>query len=331
MNAASGKEKLKDIVIQTCNAVVLVRGGQVSRIEGPGVLRLQEGEESKVCVDLRPQSGGFEVEVQTKDLFPLTIRGGVGFRIESQAETDRFQDLADAVAGRFGGVISGDYAVYKYVIYRAIYEVEAGKDWIKKTLDASGDKVRRIIRNYNLKNIFSLDGTERDESIQTELSKKVMKAMQKDARRWGVTVYGVEINEIEMPEKTRRHWEATWWKRFEIVQAQDVYNSGEHVPGISSCLYKRLRATLLSCGPFASDSELRAVFVDARLSPWRNSLPQAGDPASRVNAAVNFMYNKHNDVQENALVLLLQVLSDHTDPGDDCHRLLVELVSELEG
>jgi hypothetical protein len=40
--------------------------------------------------------------------------------------------------------------------------------------------------------------------------------------------------------------------------------------GMPSELLSRLQATLLRCGPFDSDSALRAVFVDARITPWRD-------------------------------------------------------------
>ena len=42
------------------------------------------------------------------------------------------------------------------------------------------------------------------------------------------------------------------------------------------------------------------------------------------------MHNQDNDVEENALVLLLRVLSERLDPGDACNNRLVKLADELE-
>jgi len=109
-----------------------------------------------------------------------------------------------------------------------------------------------------------------------------------------------------------------------------LHNLGEDMSGIHPNIYKRLRTTLLNCGPFASDSELKAAFIDARINPWRDRLPQAGNPASRVKATVDFLYNQYSETQENALVLLLRVLSDQSHSGDACHLELAELASELE-
>jgi hypothetical protein len=96
-------------------------------------------------------------------------------------------------------------------------------------------------------------------------------------------------------------------------------------------MHKRVRETLLDCGPFEKDSQLRAVFAHPKLRPWRHSLPQAGNPADRVDATIAFLVEKHRaDTQENALVLLLRVLSERLDPGDECHHRLAALADELE-
>jgi len=43
--------------------------------------------------------------------------------------------------------------------------------------------------------------------------------------------------------------------------------------GIPPGILNHLRATLLRCGPFDSDAHLQNIFVDTRLMPWRNDLP----------------------------------------------------------
>jgi len=100
--------------------------------------------------------------------------------------------------------------------------------------------------------------------------------------------------------------------------------------GVSSEVYRQLRATLLSCGPFDSNDELKAVFVDARISPWRHAVPQAHSAVSRVDAIISYLSDKHNTQQENALVLFLRVLSERVDPGDICHQDLAQAADRLE-
>lgn len=104
---------------------------------------------------------------------------------------------------------------------------------------------------------------------------------------------------------------------------------GEQGLGISPNLYSLLRTALLDCGPFATEHELKAIFVDERLSPWRNRLPQANNITLRVEITIEFLHNKYNDAGENALVLLLDVLSKRSDPEEACHSHLVGLAGEF--
>lgn len=101
--------------------------------------------------------------------------------------------------------------------------------------------------------------------------------------------------------------------------------------GIPIAIYSRLREALLDCGPFEDDRQLKAVFAHPKLRPWRHSVPQASDPSARVDAAIAFLAEKRRaDTGENALVLLLRVLSERIDPADECHPRLVRLAGELE-
>jgi hypothetical protein len=112
-----------------------------------------------------------------------------------------------------------------------------------------------------------------------------------------------------------------------------IHNLGEGSPGIigiPSGLYRKLRSVLSECGPFATDQELTAIFIDERVRPWRNRLPQADSRIGRVERVIDFLHNQYNDVGESALVLLLRVLSERLDPGDACHHRLAKLADELD-
>jgi hypothetical protein len=101
--------------------------------------------------------------------------------------------------------------------------------------------------------------------------------------------------------------------------------------GIPPTMYSQLREALLDCGPFGNDSQLRSVFAHAKLRPWRHSVPQAANAADRVDAVIAFLVEKQRaDTKENALVLLLRVLSERLDPADECHPRLARSADELE-
>jgi CheY-like chemotaxis protein len=86
----------------------------------------------------------------------------------------------------------------------------------------------------------------------------------------------------------------------------------------------------LNCGPFATASELNAIFVEKRLVPWRNRLPEANSPTARVEGVIDFLHDQYSNTGENALVLFLRVLSERLDSEDTCHHSLVNLADELE-
>lgn len=212
------------VVVKPYNAVVLEQGGKITRIEGSGVVTLQKQEGVKAVIDLRPQSAGFETDVRTKDNVPLTVKGGVGFRIESQDETRKRGGGRNTEIRGFSGVISGPYPVYRRTIYRAVFNVEASKDWFEKTKGTAGSKVRARVREREMKEIFPIGQVDGEQSILNELAAEALELARDAAVKWGVTIYGISVNEIEMPEEVKQrfieHLEAEWQGHTEIIRAE---------------------------------------------------------------------------------------------------------------
>lgn len=100
--------------------------------------------------------------------------------------------------------------------------------------------------------------------------------------------------------------------------------------GIPAELNRRLRSTLLRCGPFDSSRALSYLFIDARLSPWRHMLPEAASPTERIQSLIAMLAERQNPQGQNALVLFLQVLRDQMSPGDACRAELANLARDLE-
>lgn len=101
--------------------------------------------------------------------------------------------------------------------------------------------------------------------------------------------------------------------------------------GITPEILRTLRTTLATSDVFASNATLRRCFVDSRLSPWRNQLPEAGNISGRVDQVIAFLMNKQTIRGENGLVLFLYVLADHVDPMDLLHSQLLNLATQIEG
>ena len=99
---------------------------------------------------------------------------------------------------------------------------------------------------------------------------------------------------------------------------------------IPSDLLPRLRETLLSCTPVYSNNELRDVFKDQRISPWRFSVPSRDTPQARVDALIAFLSGKQRaDTKENALVLFLHAARDLLNEQDEDYMTLDQVASDL--
>ncbi len=100
--------------------------------------------------------------------------------------------------------------------------------------------------------------------------------------------------------------------------------------GIPPDLYRRLRNTLLRCGPFDSGRKLRATFIDSRITQWYDRIPVTTNPVECMDSLISILHDRCNSRQENALVLFLRVLADRSAPGESCRSELIKLASELE-
>ncbi len=123
--------------------------------------------------------------------------------------------------------------------------------------------------------------------------------------------------------------------RAEIVKestlhTQTVEDTMTETPNIPPKLYQDLQTALIRCGPFQSDSALRPLFVDSRISAWRDDLPSADSASKRVRAVIDYLLPKFNASGENALVLLIQVLRDQVSRDDACYGQLGTLATELK-
>ena len=98
-----------------------------------------------------------------------------------------------------------------------------------------------------------------------------------------------------------------------------------------------LREVFTNCGPFESDRELATVFVDERIAPWRDDLPEADSRGDRIDALIEYLYDtfraeaddEHDESAQNALVLFTHVLADRTAPEDACYPTLLEAARRL--
>jgi hypothetical protein len=101
------------------------------------------------------------------------------------------------------------------------------------------------------------------------------------------------------------------------------------MPGLPAPLIKKLRESLLDCGPFSSYRALMGVFADDRIAPWRNQISNADTPRQRVDLFVSDFLNHKNRAGQSVLVLFLQALHDQAVEEDACLQRLSDLAIEV--
>lgn len=100
--------------------------------------------------------------------------------------------------------------------------------------------------------------------------------------------------------------------------------------GIPPTLLNHMREVLLRCGPFESNQTLSSLFIDGRLSPWRNNIPAMLTKADRVNALLEYLLIQYDSQGNHALSLLFHAIAEQKASGDACHIQLQELAGDWE-
>jgi hypothetical protein len=78
---------------------------------------------------------------------------------------------------------------------------------------------------------------------------------------------------------------------------------------LTSVTQKNLRDALLLSGCMDSNSSLRAMFVDARLAPWKSQVPEANSKGERVSYTIAGLVDKFDNSGDNILAVLVKVIA----------------------
>lgn len=94
--------------------------------------------------------------------------------------------------------------------------------------------------------------------------------------------------------------------------------------GLPGELCDRLEMGILHCC-----DDLVPLFIDQRISLWRDRLPEVSTAINLARAVLCFLFGEYNADGDNALVLFLDVLRDRTNPENACYRRLYLLRCDL--
>ena len=114
------------------------------------------------------------------------------------------------------------------------------------------------------------------------------------------------------------------------LQESGVQELQADQPSLAS-LHSQIRLVLQECDPFESQRQLRAFFAHPQLKSWRNRLPEEHRLGARVDGVIALLHQRtHVGTGSNALVLLLNILSEYPDTDEDLRPVLKSLATQLE-
>jgi regulator of protease activity HflC (stomatin/prohibitin superfamily) len=218
------------LVVRPGNAVVLERGGETTRIVGPGVHHLTRFETikrpvSKGIVDLRLHEGlALAEKVLTKDGIWLDIQVHQGWQIEPRQVTDgrRTSQLAGGEATT-PILAAPEYPVYEATVRKAVFATPA-EGWEAVFPEAPLSVLRDVVATYTLDEIFALEDSSAprpDRRIVRRIEEQVGQRF--DPSRYGTAYRGMDIRHIDVPEDVQaqmmRRWKASQEWRLRVQEA----------------------------------------------------------------------------------------------------------------
>jgi regulator of protease activity HflC (stomatin/prohibitin superfamily) len=211
------------LIVGVGNVVVLERGGETTRILGPGTYKLKRFEklktphEGKGILDLRLQGGGRTAEnVRTKDGIALTIKVGGAAQIETKQTTDARPEShfagGDATTPLLG---APEYPVYEAIVRKAVFLPPVA--WSDAFPGGPINVLRDVVATYTLDEIFAFDRYSDELAPDDRVIREIENAVNEryNPAVMGVKYGGIDIQDISMPEEIEKRVIKRWTARVE--------------------------------------------------------------------------------------------------------------------
>jgi regulator of protease activity HflC (stomatin/prohibitin superfamily) len=185
------------IIVDSGNAVVLEKNGQITRVEGSGFIKTQPYEVLSAIVDLRLQKKTLAptADTLTRDGIPLQVTCTILYRIvcDEKALIDEAKYCFD------------EKAIRRAVLWAA--------DWKEQTELAARTVLRDNIAERQLNEIiYQPRGRDLDEAppSRVHLQERIRREVDRRSREWGVTIVTVMLDEIKLPEEAQSRLLRMW-------------------------------------------------------------------------------------------------------------------------
>jgi regulator of protease activity HflC (stomatin/prohibitin superfamily) len=190
------------LVVQMDNAVVLERGGVLTRVvRGPSAVQLEPFERVWDALDLNPQRWEFNVSAITADGVPISYKANVQFQI-ADTEDDVFKA-----------------AISTWVRDAWRSEAERRFMWTKRVVIGNLEgKLRGLLAHYELDALLK---PETREAIRDDLEE----GLRQGVAGLGVKILKVTLGDITLQGRILQRWADTWHAERERV-VQTIHAEG---------------------------------------------------------------------------------------------------------
>ena len=205
------------ILVYNDSAVVLERGGRLTRVLGPGkIATLAPFEKPRDVLDVRPTHWDYQVEALSREGIPVSVSADVEFQIDTGGRVPTAETPYPA----------RDEAIFKASIGRWMLAPTAGDsfDWARRVIIGDTDEsLRSIIARYRLNELIGFDSasTPATRHPRQDIQEKLKAALAQSAADAGVQINDVRLGTIKVADDVSQQWIDAWeneWGGWALVQ-----------------------------------------------------------------------------------------------------------------
>ena len=213
--AAGGADILKSIggpghlVVYNDSAVVLERGGRLTRVDGTGFSEIEPFEKVYDTIDLRPKRWVYTVRAMTKEGISISWDAEIQYQIDDGG-------LAPTEQSPYP--LSEDH-VFRAATCKWVFAPGGAEmmDWEGRLIISETEgNLRTILARRHLDQLVGLTDAEAEaarESVQAELEKKLRDV----APNLGARILGVKLGNLKVDDAVTEQWIKAWkarWQRW---------------------------------------------------------------------------------------------------------------------
>lgn len=101
-----------------------------------------------------------------------------------------------------------------------------------------------------------------------------------------------------------------------IEKKPNPHNETQIMLKISKDIHKNLRKILIDADELSTQSRLRSVFIDSRLSSFKSGIPEASSVAERADLLIDFLISRRLSDGKSLVIEFLEVLKSKVDSND---------------